>query len=184
MKKIIIAILVVIVAFVGVVAAIVLPKEPIIALTEQEIVVTAVNTDIEGLNAEVLLNQDEESGMPVFEVVYTNNEEEDFRFVERKVFYEENSAWKERHKKNTTDEGNLILETIEAQNIFCMKTVDRIAKDMGEEATNTFTAQYNPWIRNRDMDVLGKYKMTIEIKGVESEEIGTVTIEWEQREKE
>ena len=185
MKKMIVAFALVILAFVGFGTWVYYAEQEqnaeSIPLHEQNVVVTSVEESLEGFDVEVTVQQAEEGGNPVLEILLTNNGKEDVDVEGYDVYYRDGNNWK---KRMTPEQGSAFLLS-GVSRVYCPENAEMLKQTVPEpdRITNNKTLQACPWKIYQYMEYNGLYRIEYTITGVESGEVSTLVIEWKQENK-
>lgn len=147
--------------------------------SELNYVVTSIETNVEGLTAEVSIVYTEGAPSPYLEVSFTNNGSEDMWFGEESIYLKTSEGWNKA-------QGDGVYATFPiGRGVLCPETVEigEALLDGENVVTNTCVMRYSPWDIWQSMDSLGEYRFELEIHGKDgvSDRLGTVRVEWTQQ---
>ena len=150
-----------------------------ILLHKQNVVITSVEVSLDALEAEVTVQQAEEGGYPVLEILLTNNGKEDVYIEGYDVYYRDGINWEKRI--GPSEVCDLLIDGT----VLCSDSVATLKEfvDDPEEITNTRSVSESPWKSYQYMEYNGEYRMEYTIVGEDTKETGTLAIEWTQENK-
>lgn len=145
--------------------------------SEQEYVVTVVDTDVEGLLMEVSITYSEVNAHPILKISYVNNGQEDMRLGSTRIYSTDEGEWIDAPCDRPVE--HFLVGAI----ILCPQTVEtgNALLDGDAQVTNTLSRRYYPWIEYSVLDSLGEYRFEIDVYGKDTDtKLGTVWVEWTQ----
>ena len=148
--------------------------------SEQKIVVKAVQTDVDGLGVDAVINHTGANPSLVFSC--TNDSNVDMCTIDYKAFYKKNGEWKELLIDGT------YYELLISYAILCMDTLNECNSKLEnpESQNREVTFGYTPWNKYLNMNQVGEYRFELSIgkagSGIDGQ-LGTVWVEWTQESK-
>ena len=139
-------------------------------LSEQNVVIDVVETDIEGMGIEVSVSQAEADGYPSLDISLTNDTQQDLRISINRVLYNEGGKW-----KKCVAPSNFFLDG--AWRVLSSKSVE-ISNDT--QLDNQVLLTLSPWSGYHYMKNLGDYRLELLFQDDNGETVGIACVEWTQ----
>ena len=146
--------------------------------SEQEYVITTVDTDVEGLSVEASITYSEVNSHPILKISYVNNGREDMHPRDTRIYSINEGDWIDAPYDRPID------HFLSGAVILCpqMVGIGNALSEGGEPVTNTLSRGYYPWVEYSALDSLGEYRFEIDVYGKDTDtKLGIVWVEWTQK---